>query len=146
MNVGHELARGLRAAYWAMHRRTNAVLVQHGVTADQFVLLSCLADDDGITQQELAARASSDANTIRPMLLLLQKRGLITRRAHAHDGRAHCVELTAQGRRRFAGMMKATEQVRRKVLAGVKQGSPKGLLKNLNQIAQIFEKMAANKS
>ena len=146
MNVGHELARGLRAAYWAMHRRTNAVLSAHGVTADQFVLLSRLADDDGITQQELARRASSDANTIRPMLLLLQKRGLIIREAHAHDGRAHSVKLTPKGRWRFAAMMKDTEHVRRKVLAGVKQGSPKGLLKNLNQIAQIFEKLAANKS
>ena len=73
MSDGQELARALRAAYWALRRQTNQALVAHGVTSDQFVLLSRLADEDAITQQELARRTSSDANTIRPMLVLLEK-------------------------------------------------------------------------
>jgi DNA-binding MarR family transcriptional regulator len=122
-----------------MHRRTNAVLASHGVTADQFVLLSRLADEDGITQQELARRASSDANTIRPMLLLLQKRGLVARRAHAFDRRAHSVVLTVEGRRRFRAMMRSTARLRRQMLSAVKQGSPQSLCENLLQITQILE-------
>jgi DNA-binding MarR family transcriptional regulator len=121
-----------------MHRRTNALLAVHGVTADQFVLLSQLADQDGITQQDLARRASSDANTIRPMLLILEKRGLISRQAHASDGRAHCVRLTAKGRRSFAAMMKDTARCRRQMLAGVTSGSAEALTRNLRQIAQIM--------
>jgi DNA-binding MarR family transcriptional regulator len=139
MNAGQELARALRGTYWAMHRRTNALLAAHGVTADQFVLLSRLADEDAITQQDLARRASSDANTIRPMLLILEKRGLITRQAHASDGRAHCVKLTAKGRRSFAAMMRDTARCRRQMLSGVSSGSPRGMSKNLKQIAQILE-------
>ena len=139
MNSGHELARALRAAYWAMHRRTNAILVAHEVTADQFVLLSRLADEDAITQQELARRASSDANTIRPMLVLLEQRGLIKRQAHASDGRARCVVLTPKGRRSFAKMMKSTAECRRQMVSGVKHGSVAGLSKNLRNIADELE-------
>jgi DNA-binding MarR family transcriptional regulator len=129
-----------------MHRRTSAILAPHGVTADQFVLLSRLADEDGITQQELARRASSDPNTIRPMLLLLENRGLVKRQAHASDGRARCVLLTRRGRRAFATMMKDTEHCRRQMLSGVEHGSAKGLAKNLRRIADILEAAAASES
>ncbi len=37
---GHELAMALRLAYLTMHRRTDAVLAKHGVTADQFVSIN----------------------------------------------------------------------------------------------------------
>jgi DNA-binding MarR family transcriptional regulator len=146
MNVGHELARALRAAYWSMHRRTNAILAAHGVTADQFVLLAALAQEDAITQQELARRAVSDANTIRPMLLTLQNRGLVTRQSHASDGRARCVMLTAKGHRNLSGMMKDTAQCRRLILSAVKHGSARGLTENLTQIAQILESAARHNS
>lgn len=135
---GHELAMALRAAYWAMHRRTNAVLAVHGVTADQFVLLSCLADEDSITQQELARRASSDANTVRPMLVLLQKRGFITRQTHDSDGRAHCVKLTAKGRRGVAAMLKDTSHFRGQMLSRIKRGSALVLQQNLVEIALVL--------
>ena len=77
MTSGHEIAMGLRAAYWSMHRQTNAHLAPQGATAEQFVVLALLAKEDGITQQELGRRATSDPNTIRAMLVLLEKRGLV---------------------------------------------------------------------
>ena len=103
MTRGHDIAMGLRAAYWAVHRRTDADLERHGVTAHQFVLLSLLSEADGITQQELVRRASSDANTVRAMLVLLERGGLLSRRPHPTDGRARQVVLTPKGRRRSAG-------------------------------------------
>jgi DNA-binding MarR family transcriptional regulator len=108
---GHEIAMVLRAAYWAMHRRADALLARHGVTADQFVLLSILSEageatreiartaENGVTQQELVRRASSDPNTVRAMLVLLERGGLVSRRPHLTDGRARSVVLTARGRR-----------------------------------------------
>ncbi len=101
MATGHDIAMGLRAAYWSMHRRTNAYLASHNATAEQFVLVSLLAERDGTTQQELCRRAASDPNTIRAILVLLEKRGLVTRHPHPTDGRARCVTLTRQGRRAY---------------------------------------------
>ena len=98
MSTGHDIAMGLRAAYWSMHRQTNARLARHAVTADQFVLLSLLAEQDGITQQQLCRRASSDPNTIRAILVLLGDNGLVARGPHPTDARARHVTLTRKGR------------------------------------------------
>ena len=97
MDSSRELPRLLRAAYFAMHRVSDAHFSRHGVTADQFVLLACLAEDDGITQQELARRASSDPSTIRAMLVLLEGRKLVTRERDPEDNRARIVTLSPKG-------------------------------------------------
>ena len=102
MPTGHDIAMALRAAYASMHRQTNAALAPHGATAEQFVILAILTEQDGITQQELGRRATSDPNTIRATLLLLEERALVTRRQHPTDGRARCVTLTPKGRETYA--------------------------------------------
>ena len=89
----------LRGAYLGFHRRANQHLLQFGVTADQFVVLTALAEAEGLTQRELVERVYSDANTIAGMLARLEKRKLIRRQPHAEDGRARCVFLTTLGRR-----------------------------------------------
>jgi DNA-binding MarR family transcriptional regulator len=96
--AGHDLAMGLRAAYLAMHRRANAEFAHLGLTTDQFVILTALAEADGVTQKELARRTASDANTMSEMLGRLEQRGLIARERDADDGRARRVSLTACGR------------------------------------------------
>ena len=96
--AGHELAMGLRAAYLTMHRRANAEFARFGLTADQFVLLTALAEAGGVTQKELARRTASDANTMSEMLGRLEQRGLIARERDADDGRARRVSITASGR------------------------------------------------
>jgi len=118
MNDGHELPRLLRAAYFGMHRVSDGHFSRSGVTADQFVLLACLAEQEAITQQELARRASSDPSTIRPMLVLLEGRGLVTRARHPNDSRARTVTLTAKGRRLFERLWETSEPIRLQMLSG----------------------------
>jgi DNA-binding MarR family transcriptional regulator len=89
----------LRKAYLSFHRRANAGVLNAGVTADQFVLLSVLAREPGITQITIVERTASDPNTVAAILRLLEGRGLVRREAHARDRRARCVFLTAEGRR-----------------------------------------------
>jgi DNA-binding MarR family transcriptional regulator len=98
MATGHNIPMGLRQAYLSMHRQTNAHLARCGVTADQFVLMVLLSEEDGTTQQELARRACSDPNTIRAMLVLLEDRGIVSRAKDPADGRARKVTLTRKGR------------------------------------------------
>jgi DNA-binding MarR family transcriptional regulator len=98
MTSGREVARALRAAYLALHRQTNDCFATDGVTADQFVVLSALADADSVTQQDLVRRVSSDPSTLRAILVLLEDRSLVARERHPADGRARCVSLTVKGR------------------------------------------------
>ena len=69
------------------------------MTADQFVFISLLLDEGGITQKELGQKAYSDANTTTNMLKLLEKRGLVERKTDVRDRRAIRVYLTAKGRK-----------------------------------------------
>ena len=102
----------LRAAYLSLHRQTNAHLTRHGVTADQFVCLLLLAEEDGIIQRELVKRASSDPNTIRAMLVLLENKGFIIRIRHPIDGRARIVSITDKGRQVFEDLINDLKPVR----------------------------------
>jgi DNA-binding MarR family transcriptional regulator len=89
----------LRGAYLTFHRMANAHFEQFGVTADQFVVLTLLAAEDGVTQREVVEQAFSDPNTIGEMLTRLEKKKLILRERHPQDGRARCVYLTPKGRK-----------------------------------------------
>jgi DNA-binding MarR family transcriptional regulator len=125
----------LRAAYLAMHRRSDARFARYGVTADQFVLLHALAGGDTLTQRELARRTSSDPNTVRAMLLLLEKRGLVVRTPHPTDARARTVALTEKGRRMYRRLWAAGEPVRAELLAALRGGEAETLLDLLRRIA-----------
>ena len=132
---------GLRAAYWAMHRQTDACFTKYGVTANQFVLLALLAEDDGITQQQLVRRASSDPNTIRAMLVLLESRGLVARKRHPDDGRARNVTLTRKGRQTYNRLLKESEPLREQLLALFRPEQAYAFVRSLNQISDAMEQV-----
>jgi DNA-binding MarR family transcriptional regulator len=110
MTTGREIAIALRAAYLALHRRSDAAFAPRGATADQFVLLATLArGGEALTQRDLARRMSSDPSTVRAMLVLLEGRGLVERDAHPTDARKRTVALTAKGGRAFEQLWAAGE-------------------------------------
>ncbi len=89
-----DLPMALRSAYLTMHRQSDVVFRRFGVTADQFVLLATLSRGQALTQRDLASRMTSDPSTVRAMLVLLEKQGLIVRDVHPQDSRARTVSLS----------------------------------------------------
>jgi DNA-binding MarR family transcriptional regulator len=138
MTTGHDLAMGLRAAYLLMHRQTNSFLAPFGMTADQFVLLSLLAERDGITQQELTQRASSDPNTIRAMLVRMENNGFIIRDQHPTDGRARKVTLTYKGRKTYAMLSSKIKPLQDALLSPFQIKDVRKLRKFLNCISEAM--------
>lgn len=138
MAGGHDLAMALRAAYLAMHRRADAALAPRGVTADQFVVLAALSDGAALTQRELARRTASDPNTVRAMLLLLEKRGYVARAPHPTDARARTVALTARGRQAYRRLWDAGEPVRTELLAALGPGDADALLALLTRVRRAL--------
>jgi DNA-binding MarR family transcriptional regulator len=138
MDSRSELPRVLRAAYFAMHRASDAYFSRFGVTADQFVLLARLADDDGIKQQELACRTFSHPSTIRAMLVFLERRGLVARERHPEDGRVRVVRLTGKGRKMFEHLRKTSESIRGQMLARFSAQEARLLIVGLRRVADNF--------
>ena len=140
MTTGHDIAVALRAAYLALHRRSEARFAPHGVTADQFVLLATLArGGEALTQRELARRMSSDPSTVRAMLVLLERRGLVERDTHPADARARTVALTPKGLRAYRRLWKAGESIRARMLGALRPGEAETLVRLLGHVAGALD-------
>jgi DNA-binding MarR family transcriptional regulator len=142
MTSGRAIARALRAAYLALHRQTNACSTD-GVTADQFVVLSALVDEDRVTQQDLVRRVNSDPNTVRAILVLLEGCGLVARGPHPADGRARCVTLTAKGRRVFKKLWAKSEPLRARLLGAFRPDEVTALVEHLHRVADVLSPAAS---
>jgi DNA-binding MarR family transcriptional regulator len=134
----HALAMALRSAYLTMHRKADTYFARYGVTADQFVLLQLLADEGAVTQQQLVVRASSDPNTVRAMLLLLEGRGFVSRKQHPLDGRARSVSLTRKGRQVCERLRSACEPFLAKVVSAYQPGEVGVLLELLKRLPPVM--------
>ncbi len=139
MTTGNDIAIALRAAYLALHRRSEARFAPHGATADQFVLLATLArEGQALTQRELARRMPSDPSTVRAMLVLLERRGLVQRDAHPTDARARTVALTPAGARAFRQLWAAGESIRARMLGALEPGEAETLVRLLARVAEAL--------
>jgi len=82
----------------ARQRLDSAYDLEPDLTSRQFVILSCLAEQDGISQTKIVEDTRIDRSTTAAMVVQLAKRGLIQRRRSRTDSRAYEVSLTAAGR------------------------------------------------
>ncbi|HVK13333.1 MAG TPA: MarR family transcriptional regulator [Gemmataceae bacterium] len=140
MTTGHDIAIVLRAAYLGLHRRSEARFAPHGVTADQFILLATLTcGGHALTQRELARRMSSDPSTVRAMLVLMERRGLVERETHPTDARARTVALTANGERTFRRLWEAGEPIRARMLEVLQPGEAETLVRLLARVAAALD-------
>jgi DNA-binding MarR family transcriptional regulator len=138
MTAGHDLAIALRAAYLALHRRSEAAFAPSGVTADQFVLLATLDRGTAVTQRELARRMSSDPSTVRAMLVLLEQRGLVERDPHPTDARARTVALTAAGKRAVGKLWAAGGPIRAGMVGALAPGEAETLVGLLTRVTEAL--------
>jgi len=126
----------LRCAYLTMHRAFDALFARHGFTADQFVLMKVLSEEEGVKQRELIDKISSDPNTVSAMLALLEKRRIIRRKANAGDGRARSVFLTAAGRRALQTLVQSSDRLHALMEECVPRRERKIVYRALDRITQ----------
>ncbi|KAA5547367.1 MarR family transcriptional regulator [Roseiconus nitratireducens] len=123
----------------ALHRSTDAKFAEHGVTADQFVLLLALAEGQAVTQRELADRISSDPSTVRAMLVLLEKNGLVHRGSHPTDSRARTVSLTTGGKRKLRKLWKVGQPIRDEMYGAMTPDEATTLIHLLRRVASTLD-------
>ena len=92
------LATRLAVAGRLLRTQADAELSHLGVGAQSLGTLLRLAEDDGLTQAELARRQRVEAPTMCRMIDRLERDGLVERRAGRPDRRATRVSLSAEGR------------------------------------------------
>ncbi len=144
MTARDELPLALRTAYLTLHRRSDAMFAEYGITADQFVLLATLARGQAVTQRELAARMPSDPSTIRAMLVLLERQGLVMRETHPTDARARTVRLTKAGVRTWQKAFAAGQGLREQMVESFSASETRTLLSLLQRMTESLSEPAAD--
>lgn len=71
----------------------------YGLRPVDFSVLSLIAHNPGITSRQLCTTLNIQPPNLVGMINQLQRRELITRRPHPHDGRAMGLHLTAAGKK-----------------------------------------------
>ena len=87
--------------FWAVSRFSER-LAPLGLQPRHFGLLSHLAAAEGQTQQQLADRMGIHRNVMVGLVDDLERRGLVERRRHPTDRRAHALHLTTGARHKLA--------------------------------------------
>lgn len=134
-----KLPMAIRAAYFTLHRETDHCFSELGVTADQFVLLATLDREHAVTQRELAKRMPSDPSTVRAMLVLLEKQGLVVRVPNPSDARAKSVSLTTLGKKKLEQLWVASESIRQTMSSALNEKEYRILVKLLNQVTEAIQ-------
>lgn len=95
MRVWFRFARLHRRAAGAVAAELKAI----GLSIPQFDLLSTLSEQEGLSQQELAARLYVTKGNVSGLLDRMVEAGLVERHASPDDRRSNALHLTARGRR-----------------------------------------------
>ena len=128
----------LRRAWYGLNQAFRQRIAHLGITPDQFSILRWLSEDDpaGITQRRLTDLMASDPNTITSTLSRMEKSGLIERKPHELDRRAHRVKLLPAGRSTFGQARAVAVGLQEQVLAVLPENRRARFLEELAFIAE----------
>jgi len=110
--VLHEVSRMLRT-------RADQMARVHGVTRAQWIILARLEREPGISQSAMASIVEVEPITVGRLVDRLEARGLVERRADAHDRRIKRLHLTAQAAPILRDLGTVRDQLHDLVTAGI---------------------------
>ena len=88
----------LYATSMAITRTYKPMLDEMGITYPQYLVLSVLGEEDGMTVGAIAGRLSLESSTVTPPIKRLEQAGLVERQRSKVDERQVQVRLTDAGR------------------------------------------------
>lgn len=123
--------RGLRA-------RLDRALAPLGVTTPEYTALSILADRVGISSAQLARRVFVTPQAMNQIVLALEGRGILRRRASPSHGRVMEISLTSRGRALLDACDEATLPVEKHLLDALSREDATALRRVLSACANAL--------
>jgi DNA-binding MarR family transcriptional regulator len=100
-----------------VRRAIDEVVSTRGLSVNQYTTLSVLNRRSGLSNAQLARRALVSPQSMNEVLLGLEQRGLVRRRAHPEHGRILQTRLTAKGRKLLAACDEEVHDVEARMVA-----------------------------
>ena len=138
-SLGFLLARTARS----MKRALEARLSAYDITVSQYIVLTLLSADDGISLSKLGHRLYFDNPTITGIVDRMERDGFIERRRIADDRRVINVFLKPRGRKLLRSIEGIADDVNRQALVEFPKSDQEKFLTILNS---IWKKMNGNHS
>lgn len=104
------------------------------LTPRQFVVLTAISQQEGLTQTDLVDRTGIDRSTLADIVARLLARGLIQRRRAKDDARAYAIKLSAQGAKALRDAQPAAAAADARLLANLPPAKRQDFLESLNLI------------
>jgi DNA-binding MarR family transcriptional regulator len=104
-----------------VRRAMGTVLEAQGLSVNQYATLSVLDRLSGLSNAQLARRALVSPQSMNEVLLALEQRGLVRRRAHPDHRRILQARLTAKGRALLARCDAEVHQVEARMVSGLSE-------------------------
>ena len=112
-------------------------LIAFDVRPPHYGVLSVIAAEPGLTQQELVERTSIDPSTMVVVVDALEAQGKAQRRPHPTDRRKRAVHLTAEGEALLPRLRAAAEATNDGVFAALTPGEIATLDRLLGKLAGV---------
>lgn len=127
----------LRRAWYGLNQAFRRRIAHLEITPDQFSILRWLTEGDrrGLTQREISDLMAADANTVAAIVGRMEKAGWIEREVHEADRRAHRVQITPKGRRKFSAARRIAAQLQDEILSVLPAGQLHAFLAQLETVA-----------
>ena len=97
---------------------------------------------EGITQRDLAARMSSDPNTVSSLVRRMEKAGLLHLNSNPSDRRAHLIQPTPAGAKRFVELRAIAQELQGEVLEALPAERREEILGALEVLANACRDIA----
>jgi DNA-binding MarR family transcriptional regulator len=115
-------------------QRWQARLASIGLDARSVLVLRHVAADEGRTQSSLSASLAVPPSRIVGIVDELEHRGLLERRAHPNDRRAHALRLTRSGRGVLDELLATSRAHEAEICAGLPGSDRQRLIELLERI------------
>lgn len=129
----------LRRAWFGLNQSFRRRIASSGLTPGQYTALRTLSERGDISQRELTAIMSSDANTIASLVSRMEKLGWLRRETHERDRRANRLHLTAAGKRKLERIRPLAADLQERVLRAVNKSERDTFLKHLALVADACQ-------
>jgi len=108
-----------------------------GLRPPHFGVMTLIATDPGLTQQELAQRSLIDPSSMVAVVDELEELGYAERRPHPGDRRKHAIHLTAEGARILERARGAAMKTAKDILEPLDAGEIETLRRLLRKLAGV---------
>lgn len=138
LEQGSLLERSVAFAMGVTSRKMGLLLTQrlksYDITPEQWLVLYCVQEQDGMIQKEIAARTDKDKPSTTRILDSLDSKGFIEKQAGENDRRSFLVFATEKGR----SLIAETDAIERNTVAdamkGISEQDQKHLMELLRKI------------